>query len=163
MYVEYMEARPLRIHYVPSELSHVLFLSAFPAFFPNFSSHRWWFLILPLIFLSVCVFRCFSHVRLCVTPWTQSTRLLSPLEFSRQEYWGGLPFPPPGIFPTQGLNPRLLCLLHCRQILYHWATGKAPPFFCTFLYISVLLCSPKSFRLHVPYRLTLKSSPCLFV
>ena len=23
-----------------------------------------------------------------------------------------------GIFPTQGLNPHLLCLLHCRQILY---------------------------------------------
>ena len=24
-----------------------------------------------------------------------------------------------GIFPTQGLNPHLLCLLHCRWILYH--------------------------------------------
>ena len=24
-----------------------------------------------------------------------------------------------GIFPTQGSNPRLLCLLHCRRILYH--------------------------------------------
>ena len=28
-----------------------------------------------------------------------------------------------GIFPSQGLNSRLLWLLHCRQILYHWATG----------------------------------------
>ena len=27
-----------------------------------------------------------------------------------------------GIIPTQGLNP---CLLHCRQILYHWAIWKA--------------------------------------
>ena len=26
------------------------------------------------------------------------------------------------IFPIQGSNPRLLCLLHCRQILYHGAT-----------------------------------------
>ena len=33
-----------------------------------------------------------------------------------QEYWSGLPFPSPGIFPTQGLN---LGLPHCRQILYH--------------------------------------------
>jgi len=33
----------------------------------------------------------------------------------RQEYWSGLPCPPPGIFLTQGLNPSLL---HCRQILY---------------------------------------------
>ena len=30
-----------------------------------------------------------------------------------------------GIFPTQGLNPGLLSLLHHRQILYHWATGAA--------------------------------------
>ena len=32
--------------------------------------------------------------------------------FSRQEYWGGLPFPSPGDLPYTGL-------LHCRQILYH--------------------------------------------
>ena len=31
-----------------------------------------------------------------------------------QEYWSGLPFPSPGIFPTQGSNPSLL---HCRQML----------------------------------------------
>ena len=38
--------------------------------------------------------------------------------FSRQEHWSGLPFPPPGIFPTQGSNPGLLCLLNCRWILH---------------------------------------------
>ena len=31
-----------------------------------------------------------------------------------------------GIVPTQGSNPHLLRLPHCRQILYHWATGKVP-------------------------------------
>ena len=32
-----------------------------------------------------------------------------------------------GIFPTQGSNPWLLPhILHCRWILYHWATWKAP-------------------------------------
>ena len=30
-----------------------------------------------------------------------------------------------GIFSIQGLNPRLLCLLHCRQIFYHWATKES--------------------------------------
>ena len=30
-----------------------------------------------------------------------------------------------GIFPTQGLIPHLLCLLHCRQIFYCWTTGEA--------------------------------------
>ena len=29
------------------------------------------------------------------------------------------------IFPTQGSNLCLLSLLHCRQILYHWASGEA--------------------------------------
>ena len=30
----------------------------------------------------------------------------------RQEHWSGLPFPSPGAFLTQRLNPGLLCLLH---------------------------------------------------
>ena len=29
------------------------------------------------------------------------------------------------IFPSQGSNSCLLCLLHCRQILYHYATWEA--------------------------------------
>ena len=37
----------------------------------------------------------FSHVRLCATP--KMAAYLAPLSmgFSRQEYWSGLPFPPP--------------------------------------------------------------------
>jgi len=46
------------------------------------------------------------------------------LGFSRQEYWSGLPWPPSGDLPSQGLNPRLLELLRCRQIPYHGATGE---------------------------------------
>ena len=38
------------------------------------------------------------------------------MEFSRPEYWIGLPFPSPGIFPIQGLNPGHP---HCRWILNH--------------------------------------------
>ena len=36
------------------------------------------------------------------------------MEFSRQEYWSGLPFPSPGDIPTQGLN---LGFPHCGQTL----------------------------------------------
>ena len=39
--------------------------------------------------------------------------------FSRQEYWSGLPFPPPGIFQTQGSNSGLLHLLH-------WQVDSSP-------------------------------------
>ena len=34
------------------------------------------------------------------------------MKFSRQEYWSGLPFLSPGVFPTQGSKPHLLCLLY---------------------------------------------------
>ena len=45
--------------------------------------------------------------------------------FSRQEYWSGLPFPFPGYFPTQGLNPGLQ---HCRQMLYHLRSSERANF-----------------------------------
>ena len=40
-------------------------------------------------------------------------------EFFRQEYWSGLPFSSSrGSSQPWGSNPSLLCLLHCRRILY---------------------------------------------
>ena len=45
--------------------------------------------------------------------------------FSSKNIWTGCHFLLQQIFLTQGLNSRLLCLLPCRQILYHWATGEA--------------------------------------
>ena len=34
----------------------------------------------------------------------------SSMGFSRQEYWSGLPFPPPGDLPNPGIEPRSLAL-----------------------------------------------------
>ena len=59
-----------------------------------------------------CVLSRFSRVPLYATPWTVAHQAPLSMGFSRQEYWCGLPCPPPGIFPPQGLNPGLLCLLH---------------------------------------------------
>ena len=36
----------------------------------------------------------------------QPSRLLCPCGFSRQEYWSGLPCPPPGDLPNPGIEPR---------------------------------------------------------
>ena len=38
-----------------------------------------------------------SHVWLFVTPWTVAYKAPLSMEFSRQEYWCGLPFPSPGV------------------------------------------------------------------
>ena len=66
----------------------------------------------------VCVLSHFSRVWLFLTLWTVTCQAPLSMEFSRQEYFSGLLCPAPGIFPTQLLNPCLLDLLHCRQILY---------------------------------------------
>ena len=60
-----------------------------------------------------------------MAPQTVAHQAPLSMEFSRQEYWSGLPFSSPGIFPTQGLN---LGLLHCRQILYHLSHQGSPQF-----------------------------------
>ena len=54
-----------------------------------------------------------SHVRLFVTPWTaEPARLLCPWNFPGKNTGVGCHFLLQGIFPTQGSNPNLLCLLH---------------------------------------------------
>ena len=44
------------------------------------------------------------------TSLTYSVKCQAPLsmEFSRQEYWSGLPFPTPGDFPNSGIEPTSL-------------------------------------------------------
>ena len=70
-------------------------------------------------------------------------------EFSRQEYWSGLPCPSPGkntgagchallqgIFQTQGSNPGLL---HCRWILYKLSYQGSPAKILKYRYRASLL------------------------
>ena len=47
----------------------------------------------------------FSRVQLFVTPWTVARQAPLSMEFSRQEYWSGLPCPPPGDLPNPGTEP----------------------------------------------------------
>ena len=47
----------------------------------------------------------FSCVWLFVTPWTVAYQAPLSMEFSRQEYWSGLPFPSPGDLPNPGIEP----------------------------------------------------------
>ena len=50
----------------------------------------------------VCVL--ISHVQLFVTPWTVAHQAPLSMEFSRQEYWSGLPFPSEDL-PNPGIEP----------------------------------------------------------
>ena len=45
-----------------------------------------------------------SHLTL-ETPWTVAHQAPLSMGFLRQEYWSGLPFPPPGDLPQPGIEP----------------------------------------------------------
>ena len=47
-----------------------------------------------------------SCVQLIATQWTVAHRAPLSMEFSKQEYWSGQPFPSPGHLPDPGIEPR---------------------------------------------------------
>ena len=65
----------------------------------------------------------FSRVLLFVTPWTVAHQASLFMGFSRQEYWSGLPWPPPGALPDPGTEPVSPVTPPLRQVLYH-CNGK---------------------------------------
>ena len=76
-----------------------------------------------------CVLSCFSPVWLFATLWTVAHQAPLFIGFSRQEYWRGLPCPPPGIFPNQGSSqPRDQTRVSCIAggFFTNWATREAP-------------------------------------
>ena len=73
--------------------------------------------------LCFAVLRHLSHVQLYTTRWILAHQATLSMEFSRQEYWSGWPFPYPGDLLTQGLNSGLP---RCGQILYHLSYQGSP-------------------------------------
>ena len=61
-------------------------------------------------FLSYCLLACLlvscSVMFDSATPRTVDNQAPLSMEFSRQEYWNGLPCPSPGDLPYQGIKPR---------------------------------------------------------
>ena len=58
----------------------------------------------------MCVCVCVESLQSCVIRlqlWTIARQAPLPMGFSRQEYWGGLPCPPPGDLPNPGVEPTL--------------------------------------------------------
>ena len=68
----------------------------------------------------------FDRVQLFVTSWIVAHQTPLTMGFSRQEYWSGLPRPPPGIFLTLGQN---LHLLIAGRFFTTKPMGK-PPYCC---------------------------------
>ena len=50
----------------------------------------------PMLLAWACMLSHFSHIWLCVTPWTVAHQAPLSMGFCRQDYWSGLSCPPPG-------------------------------------------------------------------
>ena len=49
-----------------------------------------------------------SHICLFAAPWAIARPDALSMEFYRQDYWSGLPFPTPGNIPNPGVEPMSL-------------------------------------------------------
>ena len=65
----------------------------------------------------------FSHVWLFATPQIVAHQAPLAMGFSREEYWSGLPCPPPGDLPNPGIKPRPPTLQ--ADSFTNWATTEA--------------------------------------
>ena len=69
-----------------------------------------------------------SRVQLFVTPWTVGYQPPLSMGFPRQEYWSGLPCPPPRDLPDSGIkpaSPASPALQVHSLLLSHWVHFKS--------------------------------------
>ena len=65
----------------------------------------------------MCVLGVCSGVSDSATSWTVARQVPLSMGFPRQEYWSGLPFPPPGDLPDPGIEP---------ESPKNWQAGSLP-------------------------------------
>ena len=69
----------------------------------------------------------FSQCMLFATPWTIARQAPLSMGFSRQEYWSGLPCPPPGDLSDPGIVPKCLTFPALAGVFFTTsATWEAP-------------------------------------
>ena len=71
-----------------------------------------------------CILSCFSLARLFATLRTVAHQASLSMGFSRQEYWCGLPCPPPGDLPNPGIKPASPALQADSLLLSLWGSPQ---------------------------------------
>ena len=56
--------------------------------------------------IGACMLSCFNRVQLFANVWTVARQASLSMEYSRQEYWNGLPCPSPRNLPNPGIKPK---------------------------------------------------------
>ena len=79
----------------------------------------------------VCTLSHLSPVRLFANPWSVARQAPLSMGFSKQEYWSGLPCPPPGDLPDPGIKPRsFMSPALAGRFFTTGATWEALPWLC---------------------------------
>ena len=90
-----------------------------------------------------------AHVLSCiwlfVTPWTVAHQAPLSMEFCRQEYWSGLPFPSLGDLPDPGIEPMSPALAGNSLPLSHLGSSLFP-IYVSFQDLSGLCCNRTSWH-----------------
>ena len=95
--------------------------------------------------MRACVLSCFSRVWFCATLEAVAHQAPLSMGFSRQEYWSGLPCPPPGDLPDPGIESSSLLSLALADGFF----TTAPPWEPTSLY-----CNSNHFLIPEPISLS---------
>ena len=76
----------------------------------------------------LCVLSRFSHIQLCVTPWTVACQAPLSMGLSRQGYWSGLLCPPSGDLPAPEMElVSLTSNLHWQAGFFFFFLPLTPP------------------------------------
>ena len=79
----------------------------------------------------------FSCIKLFMTIWTIACQAPLSMDFSRQEYWSGLPFPSPGDLSNSGIEPVSLMSPTLAGRFPLVLPGKPHVYICTYTYIYI--------------------------
>ena len=93
-----------------------------------------WFMHYTCVFVYTYVLCC---IQLFATSWTVAHQAPLSMEFSRQEYWSGLPFPSPGDLPHPGIKSACFVSPALTDRFITAPPGKAH-IVSSFLYLSML-------------------------
>ena len=104
-----------------------------------------------------------------VTPWTVALQAPLSMGFSRQEFWSGLPCPPPGDPPDPGIKPAFLMSLALAGGFFTTSANWEAPLISYSLLISVqsegiqpttTLRNPNSFSLTYQQETQINNPSC---
>ena len=90
---------------------------------------------------------CFSHLQLSAILWTISHQPSLSMRFSRQEYWSGLPCPPPRDLPDPGIESTSLMCRVLAGAFFTISVTWEPTYIYIYTYIYTsesLFCTPET-------------------